>query len=58
MNHEMFEKKFIEILMNKGVDVNRKKFHLHNLYGLCITFHSCGMCLKMPNHCDSMRTWG
>ncbi len=29
MNHEMFKKRFIEILMNKGVDVNRKMFHLH-----------------------------
>ena len=24
MNHEMFEKRFIEILMSEGVDVNKK----------------------------------
>ena len=29
MNHEMFKKKFIEILTSKGVDVNWKTFHMH-----------------------------
>ena len=29
MNHEMFERRFIEILMSEGVDVNKNMYHLH-----------------------------